>query len=78
MSGRAAVRIELEQAERAELAVLIHRMAGIRWRVSRKALIELRDWVSKPPLPRERAEPHPPCPLIRSSRLAFQPSIGRN
>jgi hypothetical protein len=48
-------------------------MATIRWRVSRKALIELKDWVSKPSCPRDRPEPHPPCPTIRSSRLVFQP-----
>jgi hypothetical protein len=30
------------------LALLIHRMSGIRWRVSRKLLILFRDWVSKP------------------------------
>jgi len=60
------------------LTRLIHGMAGIRWRVSRKALIGLADWVSTPSGPHEHAEPHPPWPTIRSSRSAFQPSPGRN
>jgi hypothetical protein len=60
------------------LARLIQRMPGIRWRVSRKALIALRDWVSKPSCPRERAEPHPPCLLIRPCRSIFQPSVARS
>jgi hypothetical protein len=60
------------------LAGLIQRMPGIRWRVSRKALIALTDWVSKPSCPRERAEPHPPCLLIRPCRSIFQPSVARS
>jgi hypothetical protein len=39
-------------------------MAAIRWRVARKALIGRKDWASRPSCPRERAEPHPPCPTI--------------
>ena len=56
------------------LARLIHRIAEIRWRMSHKVLIALRDWVSKPPLPRDQSEPHPPCPMILSCRSPFQPS----
>ncbi len=59
------------------LAHLIHDRAGIRWRVSRKVLITLRDWVSRPSFSRDRAEPHPPCPRIGLSHSVFQPSAVR-
>jgi hypothetical protein len=41
------------------------------------ASIGLRDWVSRPSCPRERAEPHPPCPTIRSCLLVFERSAAR-
>jgi hypothetical protein len=61
-----------------QLAHLIQGMAGIRWRVSRKVLKAFKDWVLRPSCPRERTEPHPPCPTIRSCRSTFQPSAARN
>uniref|UniRef100_A0A8J4M580 Uncharacterized protein n=1 Tax=Acidicaldus sp. TaxID=1872105 RepID=A0A8J4M580_9PROT len=62
----------------AKLAALIHGMSGIRWRVSHKQLILLKDWVSRPFHSPDHAEPHPPCPILRLRRSAFQPSDGRN
>lgn len=59
------------------LAALIHRMAGIRWRVSHKRLILFRDWVSRPVHSPDQAGPHPPCMTIRLSRSAFQPLAAR-
>ena len=59
------------------LARVIHRMPGIRWRMSRKALFSLKDWVSKPSRPFEHAEPHPPCPTILCCRSTFQPWAAR-
>jgi hypothetical protein len=47
-------------------------MPEIRWHVSSKTLIAFKDWVSKPFCPCERAEPHAPCPEIRSSRSLFR------
>jgi hypothetical protein len=75
-----AMRINLDTLEpdvRDDLAALIQRMSGIRWRVSHKQLILLKDWVSRPFHSPDHAEPHPPCPILRLRRLAFQPSDGR-
>jgi hypothetical protein len=55
------------------LAHLIRGMAGIRWRVSPRALILFIDWVSRPSCPPDHSEPHPPCLTIQSTRSAFQP-----
>jgi len=60
------------------LAHLIQRMAGIRWRVSRRPLILFKDWVSRPFHSHDHAEPHPPYPTIRSCRSTFQRSAARN
>jgi hypothetical protein len=59
------------------LAALIHRIAGIRWRVSHKGLILFTDWVSRPSRSPDHTEPHPPCTTIRLSRSGFQPSDAR-
>jgi hypothetical protein len=59
------------------LARLIHGMAGNRWRVSRKTLIGLMDWVSKPSFSPEQVEPHPPCPMLPPGRSLFQRSAAR-
>jgi hypothetical protein len=59
------------------LAALIHRIAGIRWRVSHKGLILFTDWVSRPFHSPDHTEPHPPCTTIRLSRSGFQPSDAR-
>ncbi|MEJ7607537.1 MAG: hypothetical protein WKF37_15035 [Bryobacteraceae bacterium] len=59
------------------LAHPIHRIAGIRWRVSHKQLILLMNWVSRPLHPPDQPEPHPPCATIRLSRSVFQPSRAR-
>jgi hypothetical protein len=60
------------------LAALIHGMAGIRWRMSHKRLILLKDWVLRPLHSPDHAEPHPPCPRLHLRRSVFQPSGGRN
>src|ERR1700733_5848400 len=59
------------------LAALIHRIAGIRWRVSHKGLILFTDWVSRPSRSPDHTEAHPPCTTIRLSRSGFQPSDAR-
>jgi hypothetical protein len=59
------------------LAALIHRMSGIRWRVSHKRLILLKDWVSTPLQSPDQTEPHPPCLKLRPRRSTFQPLGGR-
>ena len=41
-------RSESEQPPRDDLALLIHRMSGIQWRMSPKLLMLFRDWVSRP------------------------------
>ena len=61
----------------AQLTHLIHRIAGIRWRVSHKGLILFTDWVSRPFHSSDHTEPHPPCTTIRLSRSGFQPSDAR-
>ena len=61
-----------------ELAHLIHGMAGIRRRVSRKLLIAFTDRVSRPTSTHNRAAPHPPCPMIRPHPSSFQPSAARS
>ncbi|MBU6355833.1 MAG: transposase family protein [Rhodospirillales bacterium] len=59
------------------LAHLIHGKAGIRWRVSRKALILFTGLgVEAKQFPLSR-EPHPPCPKIPSCRSISQPSGAR-
>jgi len=60
------------------LAHLIHGISGNGWRVSRKMLSAFKDWVSKPSCPRQRIEPHPPCPTIRSRCLVFQRLTARS
>jgi hypothetical protein len=47
------------------LAALIHRIAGIRWRVSHNWLTLFTDWVSRPLHSPDHSEPHPPCTTIR-------------
>src|ERR1700735_4606711 len=59
------------------IAALIHRIAGIRGRVSHKGLILFTDWVSRPSRSPDHTEPHPPCTTIRLSRSGFQPSDAR-
>ena len=58
------------------LAHLIHRIAGIRWRVSHKRLILFTDWVSRPLRSPDHSEPHPPCTTIRLQPFWF-PAVGR-
>ena len=60
-----------------ELAALIHRIPGIRWRVSHKGLILFTDWVSRPFHSSDHTEPHPPCTMIRLSRSGFHPPDAR-
>jgi hypothetical protein len=59
------------------LAALIQRMSGIRWRMSHKSLILLKEWVSTPLQSPDQTEPHPPCLKLRPRRSAFQPLGGR-
>jgi uncharacterized membrane protein YedE/YeeE len=61
----------------AMLAALIQRISGIRWRMSLKRLILLKDWVSRPFHSPDQTERHPPCSTLRPRRSAFQPSGGR-
>jgi len=59
------------------LTALIHRIPGIRWRVSHKGLILFTDWVSRPFHSSDHTEPHPPCTMIRLSRSGFHPPDAR-
>jgi multiple sugar transport system permease protein len=59
------------------LTVLIQRMSGIRWRMSHRRLILLKEWVSTPLHAPDQTEPHPPCLRLRPRGSAFQPLGGR-
>ena len=74
--GGEPIKYEMDK-EAGTLAALIHRIAGIRWRVSHKGVILFTDWVSRPFHSPDHTEPHPPCTTIRLSRSGFQPSDAR-
>ncbi len=59
------------------LAYLIHVMAGIRWRVSRKALIAFTELGVEAIPSTQLREPHPPCLKIPRCRSVSQPLNAR-
>jgi ABC-type nitrate/sulfonate/bicarbonate transport system substrate-binding protein len=59
------------------LAHLMRGMAGIRWRVWRKALITFTELGVEAIRFRQPREPHPPCPKISSCRSSSQPPDAR-
>ena len=61
-----------------ELARLIHGIAGIRWRASRKSLIMFRDWVPRPTHPRRRRHHTLDVGVARGAQHAYHTLDGRN
>jgi hypothetical protein len=74
VAGELEARWNKALSQVAELAHLIRVMAGIRWRVSRKALIAFTELGIETKQSTPSREPLPPCPKIPCCRSISQPS----